>query len=159
MRTRLMHVRANVFDLKRALEWYKQVLVFKLETVWPFENPDYVHFEAKRAPCLQLWKRRATFPESVQFLHGGRGRCVGTVEGPGGGCGGAHKFTLRDQDGKLPGMNAFFQRKIDPESGIGFTREELISWKRMESMLDEGIGFNFLTGYWRQSSHKFVLYH
>lgn len=45
MKTGLKHVRANVKDLNRAVEWYERVLGFKVEATWPPENPNYVHFE------------------------------------------------------------------------------------------------------------------
>ncbi|WP_088103057.1 VOC family protein [Halalkalibacter urbisdiaboli] len=45
MKTRLLHVRANVKDLKRSVNWYKEVLGFTVAASWPPEKPNYVHFE------------------------------------------------------------------------------------------------------------------
>lgn len=44
MGTNLGHVRANVTDLRRAVEWYTTVLGFEVETRWPPDAPNYVHF-------------------------------------------------------------------------------------------------------------------
>jgi predicted enzyme related to lactoylglutathione lyase len=44
MRTRLDHVRANVADLQRAVEWYTTVLGFEVEAYWPPDRPNYAHF-------------------------------------------------------------------------------------------------------------------
>jgi predicted enzyme related to lactoylglutathione lyase len=46
VRTKLDHVRANVGDLRRAVEWYEQTLGFEVESYWPPENPNYAHFKA-----------------------------------------------------------------------------------------------------------------
>ena len=46
MQTRLEHVRANVTDLHRAVEWYEDTLGFEVESYWPPENPNYAHFKA-----------------------------------------------------------------------------------------------------------------
>jgi catechol 2,3-dioxygenase-like lactoylglutathione lyase family enzyme len=42
--TRLEHVRANVADLKAAVEWYTNVLGFEVEAYWPPDEPNYAHF-------------------------------------------------------------------------------------------------------------------
>jgi len=41
MKTRLLHVRANVKELSRALEWYKDVLGFSVGDSWPREIQIY----------------------------------------------------------------------------------------------------------------------
>lgn len=46
MHTRLDHVRANVADLERTVEWYTSVLDFEVESYWPPEEPNYAHFVA-----------------------------------------------------------------------------------------------------------------
>jgi catechol 2,3-dioxygenase-like lactoylglutathione lyase family enzyme len=46
MLTRLDHVRVNVSDLTRAVEWYTTLLGFEVEAYWPPEAPNYVHFVA-----------------------------------------------------------------------------------------------------------------
>jgi len=45
MKTRLMHTRANVRDLNRSIQWYQDVLGFKVAASWPPEKPNYVHFD------------------------------------------------------------------------------------------------------------------
>ncbi|WP_405061603.1 VOC family protein [Kribbella sp. NBC_01505] len=42
--TRLEHVRANVTNLADAVHWYTTVLGFEVESYWPPESPNYVHF-------------------------------------------------------------------------------------------------------------------
>ena len=44
MLTRVDHVRANVSDLRRAIDWYTTVLGFEVESYWPPDQPNYVHF-------------------------------------------------------------------------------------------------------------------
>jgi predicted enzyme related to lactoylglutathione lyase len=45
LRTKLEHVRANVSDLHRAVEWYQDTLGFEVESYWPPDNPNYADFE------------------------------------------------------------------------------------------------------------------
>ena len=44
MKTRLAHVRANVRDLQKAIDWYATILGFEVTGLWPPENPNYAHF-------------------------------------------------------------------------------------------------------------------
>jgi catechol 2,3-dioxygenase-like lactoylglutathione lyase family enzyme len=44
--TRLDHVRANVADLGRAVEWCTTVLGFEVESFWPPDRPNYAHFKS-----------------------------------------------------------------------------------------------------------------
>jgi predicted enzyme related to lactoylglutathione lyase len=46
MDTRLDHVRANVADLRRAVEWYTTMLGFEVESFWPPDRPNYAHFKS-----------------------------------------------------------------------------------------------------------------
>jgi len=41
---RLTHVRVNVRDLDRAVEWYERLFGVPAEGRWPLEKPTYVHF-------------------------------------------------------------------------------------------------------------------
>src|SRR5512143_2323927 len=52
MKTRLMHVRANVRNLEQAIEWYTKTLGFEVMNRWPPQNPIYAEF---------------TFGEGAQF--------------------------------------------------------------------------------------------
>jgi catechol 2,3-dioxygenase-like lactoylglutathione lyase family enzyme len=71
MRTRLDHVRANVTDLRRAVEWYTSVLGFEVEASWPPEQPNYAHFVSSGG---------ATF--AVMEADGRGGRFNFTVDDP-----------------------------------------------------------------------------
>lgn len=54
MKTRLTHVRANVKDLKKAIEWYASVLGLKAAGAWPLENPTYVDFECEQGAVFAI---------------------------------------------------------------------------------------------------------
>jgi catechol 2,3-dioxygenase-like lactoylglutathione lyase family enzyme len=69
--TRLEHVRANVADLKAAVEWYTTVLGFEVEAYWPPEAPNYAHFKTQAG---------ATF--AVMEAEGRGGRFNFTVDDP-----------------------------------------------------------------------------
>lgn len=71
MKTRLDHTRANVADLRRAVEWYTAVLGFEVESVWPQDAPNYAHFKAEGG---------ATF--AVMEADGRGGRFNFTVDDP-----------------------------------------------------------------------------
>jgi predicted enzyme related to lactoylglutathione lyase len=45
LRTKLEHLRANVSDLHRAVEWYQDTLGFEVESYWPPDNPNYADFK------------------------------------------------------------------------------------------------------------------
>lgn len=49
MKTRLLHVRANVKELSRALEWYKDVLGFSVGDSWPREIQIYTFWAWRRS--------------------------------------------------------------------------------------------------------------
>lgn len=63
MRTNLGHVRANVTNLRRAVEWYAQVLDFQVAEYWPEDDPVYCHSEKTGG---------ATYSLSVDEGWGGR---------------------------------------------------------------------------------------
>jgi catechol 2,3-dioxygenase-like lactoylglutathione lyase family enzyme len=46
MDTRLDHVRANVADLRRAVEWYTTMLGFEVDSTRPPDRPNYAHFKS-----------------------------------------------------------------------------------------------------------------
>lgn len=54
MKTRLLHVRANVSDLNRAIEWYERVLGFKVTGTWPPEKPNYAHFDSQEGATFSI---------------------------------------------------------------------------------------------------------
>jgi uncharacterized glyoxalase superfamily protein PhnB len=44
MKTRLNHVRVNVYDINEALKCYEEILGFENDGGWPPENPTYYDF-------------------------------------------------------------------------------------------------------------------
>ncbi len=54
MKTRLTHVRANVNNLQKSIEWYENVLGFIAEDPYPAENPVYVSFEFGEGACFSI---------------------------------------------------------------------------------------------------------
>jgi hypothetical protein len=56
MLTRLDHVRANVSDFRRAVDWYTTVLGFQVESYWPPEEPDDAHFASAGGATFALMK-------------------------------------------------------------------------------------------------------
>jgi predicted enzyme related to lactoylglutathione lyase len=46
---RLEHVRVNVSDFRRAVEWYESILELTAESHWPPEAPKYAHFNTGAA--------------------------------------------------------------------------------------------------------------
>lgn len=77
MQTRLLHVRANVRDLDRALAWYRDLLGFELASVWPPERPNYAHFATAEGATFAIGMFEPLFDTSW----------------------GARKFTILDPDG------------------------------------------------------------
>jgi predicted enzyme related to lactoylglutathione lyase len=47
-------VRANVSDLRRAVEWYTTVLGFEVVSYWPPEEPNYAHFASTGGATFAL---------------------------------------------------------------------------------------------------------
>lgn len=110
METRLQHVRANVSDLSRAIEWYTTVLGFELESLWPPDRPNYAHFKAATGATFavmeaegrgarfnftvtdpdELWERLKDEAEVVESL----------FDTPYG----TRKFTIKDPDGNELGF-------------------------------------------------------
>lgn len=54
MKTKLIHVRANVSDLQKAIEWYENVLGFVVHTVYPEKNSTYADFEVGIGACFSI---------------------------------------------------------------------------------------------------------
>lgn len=66
MKTRLLHVRANVKELERALKWYKDVLGFTVGGSWPSEKPNYVHFEHEGGAMFAIMEHE-NYPSPGRF--------------------------------------------------------------------------------------------
>lgn len=54
MKTKLTHVRVNVSDLKRAVDWYEGVLGFENDGGWPPEKPTYMQFRAAEGAVFSM---------------------------------------------------------------------------------------------------------
>lgn len=54
MKTRLTHVRANVKNLQKSIEWYENVIGFTAEEPYPEDNPSYVRFEFEEGACFSI---------------------------------------------------------------------------------------------------------
>ena len=110
MRTRLEHVRANVSDLGRAIEWYTSVLGFEVAATWPPDVPNYAHFVSDSGSVF-----------AIQGAGGRGGRFNFTVDDPAGlwealrdrapvveplheTAYGTTKFTIADPDGNELGF-------------------------------------------------------
>jgi catechol 2,3-dioxygenase-like lactoylglutathione lyase family enzyme len=78
VQTRLDHVRANVADRPRAVDWYTNVLGFEVESFWPPDRPNYAHFTS----------------------HGGATFAIEAFDTPYG----TRKFTIADLDGNELGF-------------------------------------------------------
>lgn len=54
MKTRLMHVRANVSHLQTSIEWYTNILGFELDSTYPPEKPTYADFILHSGACFSI---------------------------------------------------------------------------------------------------------
>lgn len=54
MKTRLLHIRANVSNLNDSIKWYEEFLGFKVTGTWPPENPNYAHFESLEGATFSI---------------------------------------------------------------------------------------------------------
>ncbi|MBM7553570.1 VOC family protein [Thalassobacillus pellis] len=66
MKTRLMHVRANVKKLETSIRWYEEVLGFTVAAYWPPETPNYAHFEHENGAMFALMEHEDT-PSKGRF--------------------------------------------------------------------------------------------
>ncbi len=60
MKTRLLHVRVNVSNLSKAIDWYQSVLNFKVAALWPDDNPHYAHFESEEGAIFAIAEERVS---------------------------------------------------------------------------------------------------
>lgn len=54
MKTGLLHVRTNVKNLEKAIDWYTKTLRFKVTATWPPEKPNYAHFESEEGTTFAI---------------------------------------------------------------------------------------------------------
>jgi len=66
MKTRLVHVRANVRNLERAIQWYREYLGFEVDGVWPSDNPIYASFISQEGAVFAIGVA-ATVPSGARF--------------------------------------------------------------------------------------------
>lgn len=112
MKTRLLHVRANVKDLEKAVKWYTEVLGFTVEASWPPENPNYVHFANEKGAIFAIMKddhapsygRFNFYVDNVDLLWESLKDKVEIVEPLFTTDYGSRKFTIRDLDGNELGF-------------------------------------------------------
>jgi catechol 2,3-dioxygenase-like lactoylglutathione lyase family enzyme len=54
MKTRLVHVRANVRNLDKAINWYCKYLGFEVDAVWPSDAPVYAAFYSQEGAVFSI---------------------------------------------------------------------------------------------------------
>jgi|LGOV01.1.fsa_nt_gb catechol 2,3-dioxygenase-like lactoylglutathione lyase family enzyme len=54
MKTSLTHVRINVSDLQKSLDWYVNILGFEKDSVWPVDNPTYIDFHPGKGATFSI---------------------------------------------------------------------------------------------------------
>lgn len=107
LKTNLKHVRANVRDLEKAVEWYKNTLGFQVAAIWPPEEPNYVHFEHESGAMFALlehenapsYGRFNFYVADLEALWNETKEKVEVVEGFFDTDYGTKKFTILDLDG------------------------------------------------------------
>jgi len=112
MKTKLLHVRANVSNLQRARKWYEETLGFKVIAEWPPDNPNYVHFESEKGATFSIMEQedypshgRFNFSvEDVDLLWEKLKHKVEIVEPLFDTPYGTRKFTIKDLDGNELGF-------------------------------------------------------
>jgi len=112
MKTKLLHVRANVSNLQRSIRWYEEVLGFKVTDLWPPENPNYAHFEADHGAIFSIMENEKVpsngrfnfYVADVDGLWEKLKDQVEVVEELFDTPYGSRKFTIRDLDGNELGF-------------------------------------------------------
>ena len=110
MLTRLEHARANVTDLRRAVEWYTTVLGCEVLSSWPPDQPNYADFRSEVGATFAVMEavgRGARFNFSVDDPDAlwERWRDKATVVEPLFDTPyGTRKFTIADPDGNELGF-------------------------------------------------------
>jgi uncharacterized glyoxalase superfamily protein PhnB len=112
MQTRLMHVRANVRNLQRAIEWYSETLDFEVHDYWPPEDPDYADFVSREGAMFSVMEAEPVptgarfnfYVQDVDALWANLKGRVEVVEPLFDTAYGTRKFTIRDLDGNELGF-------------------------------------------------------
>ena len=66
MKTKLAHIRVNVKNLDVALQWYTNILGFKVAGTWPPDKPNYAHFEAEYGATFAIMEDK-NYPSFGRF--------------------------------------------------------------------------------------------
>jgi catechol 2,3-dioxygenase-like lactoylglutathione lyase family enzyme len=66
MKTRLLHVRANVSNLEKSRKWYVEVLGFVVTGAWPLDKPNYIHFDTDEGAIFSIMEDK-DFPSYGRF--------------------------------------------------------------------------------------------
>jgi predicted enzyme related to lactoylglutathione lyase len=112
MKTRLNHVRINVYDINRALKWYEEILGFQNDGGWPLDNPKYYDFVSEEGAKFAIMEveseksyGRLNFDvENVDELWEAVKSKVDIVEPLFDTPWGTRKFTIKDLDGNELGF-------------------------------------------------------
>ena len=112
MGTPLTHVRANVRDLKQAIEWYRETLGFEVRNLWPTETPNYADFVSSEGATFSVMEAEpvptgARFNFAIEDVDGLWERLkesADIVEPLFDTPYGSRKFTIRDPDGNELGF-------------------------------------------------------
>ncbi|SFJ19087.1 VOC family protein [Thermoflavimicrobium dichotomicum] len=112
MKTKLLHVRANVSNLNRSISWYEEMLGFKVTALWPPEKPNYAHFEIDQGAIFSIMEHEKVpsngrfnfYVSDVDSLWEKIKDKVEIVEELFDTPYGSRKFTIRDLDGNELGF-------------------------------------------------------
>ena len=112
MLTRLNHVRINVSDVNKALQWYEEVLGFEHDSGWPPENPTYYDFKSEEGATFAIMEVKGSIPhgrfnfnvDEVEELWEKLKDKVDIVEPLFDTPWGTKKFTIKDLDGNELGF-------------------------------------------------------
>ena len=66
MKTKLAHVRVNVKNFETALQWYTDILGFKVAGTWPPDKPNYAHFESEFGATFSIMEDK-NYPSYGRF--------------------------------------------------------------------------------------------
>ena len=112
MKTKLAHIRVNVKNLDDALQWYTNILGFKVAGTWPPDKPNYAHFEAEYGATFAIMEDK-NYPSFGRFnfnisdvnaLWNEIKDQVTVIEELSSTPWGSNKFTIRDLDGNELGF-------------------------------------------------------
>ena len=66
MKTRLTHARANIRNLRQAVDWYTDVLGFEVQSMWPPDEPNYAHFFSQEGAIFAVMEAEPV-PTGARF--------------------------------------------------------------------------------------------